>query len=115
MCGECEARDSEDLFTLDDDNADELFATLPEPTPSDPTFQPISLEEMLTAQLSDQFCSDIRRQLNGGMPVPFGFNDDGLLCRQTEYRNQIVVPHSLKPRVSHINHYSRLAGHPGGT
>ena len=115
-CGELDEQDSDDLFTLDDDHSDELFATLPEPTPSDPMFQPISLEEMLTAQLSDQFCSDIRRQLNGGgVPVPFGFNDDGLLCRQTEDRNQIVVPHSLKPRVLHINHYSRLAGHPGGT
>ncbi len=107
--------DSEDLLQLDYNPADELFATLPEPTPSDPLFTPITTEELLTEQLSDSFCTTIRRQLNEGGVVPFGFNDEGLLCRQVTDRDQIVVPHSLKARVLHINHYSRLAGHPGGT
>ena len=91
-----------------------MFATIPEIIPSDPIFEPISDEELSTAQLSDDFCSDIRRRLNGGVAVPFGFNDRGLLCRKTEAQDQIVIPHALKARVLHINHYSRLAGHPGG-
>ena len=111
---ECEEETEEDLLHLDDNHADSLFATLPELTPSDPTFQPISDEEMSTAQLSDEFCSDVRRRLNGGVVTPFDFNKNGLLCRKTEENEQIVIPHSLKERVLHINHYSRLAGHPGG-
>lgn len=45
--------------------------------------------------------------------LPFGFNEDGLLCRKVSH-DQIVIPHSLKQRVLHIHHYARLAGHPGG-
>ena len=103
----------DDLLNLDEYESDELFATLPSPVPSDPTFEPISVEELATAQFTDAFCVDIRRRLNEGVVLPFGFNEDGLLCRQVTHE-QIVIPHSLKQRVLHINHYSRLAGHPGG-
>ncbi len=99
---------------LDDSHADELFATLPDVLPSDPTFQPISDEELLTAQLSDSFCSDIRNRLNGGEVLAFAFNEEGLLIRTSETGPQVVIPHVLKAKVLHIHHYARLAGHPGG-
>ena len=67
----------------------------------------------MIAQLSDPLCIDVRQKLNNGVVMPFGFTEDGLLCRQVTH-DQIVIPHSLKPRVIHIQHYSRLAGHPGG-
>ena len=102
-----------DLLYLDHYNGDQLFAILPDPTPSDPMFEPISMEELATAQLSDAFCVQIRRRLNEGVVLPFGENDDGVLCRKVSHE-QIVIPHSLKQRVLHIHHYSRLAGHPDG-
>ncbi len=98
---------------LCDIRADEVFATLPPPVPGDPAFTPITHEELVTAQLSDPFCQEIRQKLNTGEVRAFGFNDDGLLCRQVSH-DQIIVPHVLKARVLHIHHYSRLAGHPGG-
>ena len=99
--------DVNDLLNLDEYESDELFATLPSPVPSDPIFEPISVEELATAQFTDAFCVDIRRRLNEGVALPFGFNEDGLLCRQVTHE-QIVIPHSLKQRVLHINHYSCL-------
>ena len=104
---------NEDVLSIEDHFCDEVYAVLPEPTPEDPTFQPISEEELHTEQLSDPFCVSIRSRLNEGAVLPFGFNFNGLLCRKVEH-DQIVIPHALKSRVLHINHYSRLAGHPGG-
>ena len=98
---------------LCDIRADEVFASLPPPRPNDPAFVPITHEELVTAQLSDSFCQEIRRKLNTGEVRAFGYNNDGLLCRQVSH-DQIVVPHVLKARVLHIHHYSRLAAHPGG-
>lgn len=49
----------------------------------------------------------------GRVVVPFGFSEDGLLCREVSH-DQIVIPHFLKVQVLYIHNYSRLAGHPGG-
>ncbi len=105
--------ETSDLLYLDDVEVDAVLATLPVPTRNDPIFTPISHEELVIAQQQDSFCSDIRRKLNEGEVLPFGFNQDGLLCRTVEHE-QVVIPHALKARVLHIHHYARLAGHPGG-
>ena len=60
----------DDILLLEDQQADELFATIPEPTRNDPTFQPITHEELVIGQQQDAFCSDIRRKLNGGWRYP---------------------------------------------
>ena len=98
---------------LSDRLADELYAALPEPTKTDPMFQPSTDEELLTAQLSDPFCSAVRRHLNEGVLSPFFDKENGVLSRRSPYGDQVVVPHVLKPKVLHIHHYSRLSGHPG--
>ena len=64
--------------------------------------------------MHDRFCSEIRRRLNGGEVLAFEFDDDGVLIRTAEAGPQIVVPDTLKQRVLYANHYSKLAGHPGG-
>ncbi len=102
-----------DDYDLSDISADQVFATLPPPQENDPAFTPITHEELVTCQLSDSFCQETRRKMNTGEVRAFGFNDDGLLCRQVSH-DQIIVPHVLKARVLHIHHHSRLAGHPGG-
>ena len=45
----------ETILDLSDDTADQLFATLPDPTKTDPMFQPVTEEEedLVTVQLSD--------------------------------------------------------------
>ena len=103
----------QEIHDLSDTIADELYATLPDPTDVDKPFTPITHEELVSAQLHDALCSEIRRKMNGGVVLPFGLNEHGILCRQVSH-DQIVVPHSLKAKVLHIHHYSRQAGHPGG-
>ena len=93
---------------------DELFSTLDEPAPADSTFQPISIEELLKAQLTDAFSVDVRRRLNKAEVNAFDLDDNGILVRTSDKGNQIVAPQSLKDRILHINHYPKLAGHPGG-
>ena len=106
--------DYHDSNDLEDFAADELFATLPDPTPSDPFFQQISTEELLITQQQDPFCQTLRKRLEEGVVRAFGINNDGLLVRKSEHGPQIVIPHALKARVLHIHHYARLGGHPGG-
>lgn len=106
--------DAEQLLDLSDDLADELYTTIPEPTPTDPIFEHITDEEILTGQLSDEFCLLIQRRLNEGVLSPFFVNDNSFLPIHSPYGEQIVVPHVLKAKVLHINHYLGLATHSGG-
>lgn len=61
---------------LNDYHADKLIATLSDTQPSDPTFQAIPGEELLTAQLSDSFCSEVRDRLPGREVLAIGFDDE---------------------------------------
>ncbi|MEM9260935.1 MAG: integrase zinc binding domain-containing protein, partial [Bacteroidota bacterium] len=106
--------DEEDLGDLADAQADELYATLPEPTPEDPSFEPVTVEEMLAAQWHDDFCTLIRQDLNTDLRKPFYEDDNGLLCRHSNYGVQVVVPANLRAKILYVNHYSRQSGHPGG-
>jgi hypothetical protein len=47
----------------------------------------------------------------------FDYDDEGLLVRlaQLDGMRQIVVPASLRPRLLHLEHFPRVAGHPGST
>ena len=114
QCTDSNNTETEQVLDLSDDRADEIYAALPEPTQSDPSFTPITEEELVTSQFSDQFCSAVRRQLGKGVVLSFFDNEDSILCRRSPYGDQIVVPHNLKQKVLHIYHYSRLAAHPGG-
>ena len=84
------------------------------PAPPETTFEPISQDELVVSQLNDQFCSEIRRRLNEGEGIAFEIDENGLLIRVGEHGPQIVVPHSLKQKILHVNHYAKTAGHPGG-
>ncbi len=110
----CLDTDEEDLGDIADANADETYATLPEPTHDDPIFSPVTAEEMITAQWSDAFCVAIRQDLMASTRGPFFTDDDDVVCRKSPFGSQIVVPAALRAKVLHIYHYSRMAGHPGG-
>ena len=92
---------------------DNILATLDNPS-SDVTFTPITMEELVSAQFHDRFCSDIHRRLNEGEGLSFALDDNGLLVRTVNPDHQIVIPHSLKKRVLMLNHRPKLAAHPGG-
>ena len=93
---------------------DEIFSNLDEPATADSKFELISIEELLTAQLTDSFCVDVRRRLNKGEVSAFDLDDNGIIVRTSDKGNQIVAPQSLKELILHIHHYPKLAGHPGG-
>lgn len=64
-CDNDQLPDNDDIIDLPDINADHLFVTIHQQQRSDPTFTSITHKELVVAQLSDPFCIDIRRKLNG--------------------------------------------------
>lgn len=42
-----------------------------------------------------------------------GSQSDGILIRMSEFDLEVVVSHALEPKVWHIRHSARLAGHSG--
>ena len=77
-------------------------------------FDQITMDELISAQLHDVFCADVRRRLNEGEGVRFELNKDGLLVRTATPDQQVVITHALKKRVLWLNHNPTLSGHPGG-
>ena len=64
--------DKEEESDIADLPADKLFSIQHQRTSTDPIFTPINHEELATAQLSDPFCTEIRRKLDEGWPYPTG-------------------------------------------
>ncbi len=73
----------------------------------------ITREEFVREQTRDSDC----RNLAETKPANIDFDESGLLVRiaPLDSTRQIVVPESLRPRILRLEHYSKLAGHPGGT
>ena len=102
----------EDFLKAELEPVDELLVI--QQMPNDVQFDPILMDEFITAQLHDLFCSDVCRHLNEEEGLAFELDDNGLLVRTATHDHTIVVPHSLKKRVLWLIHYTTLAGHPGG-
>ena len=81
--------------------------------PSD-TYEPITWEELIREQASDELCTRLRQRLTAGEDIPFVEDPRGVLIRTSTRVPQIVVPQSLRARLLHASHYARMAGHPGG-
>ena len=77
-------------------------------------FDQITMDELISAQLHDAFCSDVCRRLNEGEGLPFELNKKELLVRTATPDQQIVIPHALKKPVLWLKHHKTLAGYPGG-
>ncbi len=82
--------------------------------PSEEIVSPISQEELLREQIADQLCSAIRQCLNGGKEIQFALDEEGILIRLVNESPQIVIPKAVQPRVLHLSHYPKMAGHPCG-
>ena len=102
---EKELQECEPFEEAEYDQVDNLLATR-EHAPRELNFNQITLDEFVTAQLNDKFCSDIHRRLNEGeKKLAFRVNKDVLLVRTVQTDHQIVVPHSLKQPVLYLHHY----------
>ena len=75
-------------------------------------FDQITMDELISVQLHDAFCSDVCRRLNEGEGLPFELKKDVLLARTATPNQQIFIPHAFKKRVLWLNHNRTLAGHP---
>ena len=78
---------------------------------------PISIDEMLSEQASDEYCQWARREMDRDTQgkSPFAINQHGVLTRRSTLDKslQIVVPSSLRKRLLEIAHCAPTSGHPG--
>lgn len=98
-----------------DEQEDTATVLLAEEKLDDNLAAPITTEELKREQAADPFCQRHADCLAGGRPAPgYGISSEGVLFRHKMGCEQIVVPKALQPRVLHLAHHSKLAGHPGG-
>lgn len=96
---------------VDESTLDDICALNPD---ENSTVEPITTEELISTQLSDRFCTDIRARLDRGERLPFLDDEQGILTRIVDENTQVVIPQELQSRLLHISHFAKTAGHPGG-
>ena len=78
----------------------------------------LTIPEILKSQRMDAFCQTVMSRQALKLDTLFYEDDDDLLRSQHPRQSDIkqnVMPESLRPRILKLEHYSRLAGHPGQT
>ena len=75
---------------------------------------PVTQDDLIREQKTDPYCKAMMGEV-GKSGTQFEVNQYGLLCRRAPLDGsiQIVVPASLRARISFLSHYPRLQGHPG--
>ena len=108
-------RESELRVDLDLEDFEESSKVLSAEPEAD--LSPITIEELLRAQLVDPTCINIRSQLEEGVSLPYRTNSKGLLTSLSPWddREQIFVPPPLRAKALALAHYPAVAGHPGST
>ena len=99
-------------------NGRETFAFATEPVHQTAPLSAISAEDFVLEQARDAYCTSIRDDLDQTTEgSPFFLDDRGILCRHLpkDLNVQIVVPVALRQKILRISHYTKVAGHPGGT
>lgn len=79
----------------EDDEIDHLLANRDD-LDDKPQLSHISLEELLSAQFHDRFCSEICRRLNEGENLSFPHENNGVMVVKINTDSKIVILHSLK-------------------
>jgi transposase InsO family protein len=84
-------------------------------TPTEVLPQALQLDELIREQATDPDCQEY--STHTGKESLFDHDASGLLIRRAPLDGtlQIVVPATLRPRLLHLEHYPRTAGHPGVT
>lgn len=78
------------------------------------SFVPVTTDKICLSQSDDDFCRPIRATLDAGERVPFALDIENVLFRSVDSFKQVVLPQSVVPRVVHLTHHARIAGHPDG-
>ena len=79
--------------------------------------QTIQLEELRREQKNDEECQQLLEQSLVTPGSPVDVNMDGVLIRKAPLDGveQIIVPHALRGRLLHLEHFPPSVGHPGVT
>jgi len=77
------------------------------------TPEPVEFDDVVEAQLTDDFCVEISTRVKRGTAKAFFRNEHHALYRRTPYGNQLVMPKSLRERVLTLEHHATMAAHPG--
>lgn len=94
-----------DPTCLNDMTADELIATLPDLTPANPIFEPISDKAKANAQFPNAFCVDTRCRLCEAVALSFGKIENRILCHRVtriktlspKLRNNVFLTSTTMP------------------
>jgi Integrase zinc binding domain len=75
----------------------------------------LEIDEIIQDQATDPECQHFAA--TAGANYLFDYEDSCVLVRRSSLDGalKIVVPKSLQPRLLHLEHFSRTAGHPGVT
>ena len=79
---------------------------------------PISKQEIIQEQKTDNFCQSVQKTQRCREGTPFFEDKDGMLCRRHPRDQtviQAVLSSSLRHRLLRLAQHSPLAGHPGQT
>ena len=109
---DCDDFDFYDLYRIraEDDHSDWRHLPVVDSLPL-----PLTLDEIRSEQRLDDFCQTILARQEK-RDSAFFEDSDGILKRRPHREPQlaqIVLPHSLRPRLLTLAHHSLLAGHPG--
>lgn len=80
-------------------DAKEIIATMDEAAPPTSHFKPITIVELLPAQLADTFCAEIRRHLNKGERLAFFVYYIDIIVRTSDKGNQMFASNALNERI----------------
>lgn len=88
-----------------------------EPVEESAPHSAFSAEEIILAQGRDSDCKSLKDQLYQGTAVPYEIDSHGILVRKTpdDQTRRMYVPRDLRAKVLRIAHYTKTAGHPGGS
>ena len=82
----------------------------------EPLPAPLTREEIIEAQDTDEYFQGLLQSQVGRRGSPFFVDSGGVLCRRPpmdRFFVQIVLPVALRPRVLRLGHYHVTTGHPG--
>jgi len=77
------------------------------------TPEPVEFDDVVEAQLTDDFCVEMSTRVERGTAKAFFRDEHHALYRRASYGNQLVIPKSLRERVLNLENHATVASQPG--
>jgi len=77
------------------------------------TPEPVEFDDVVEPQQTDDYCVEMSPRVTRGTAKAFFRNEHHALYRRTPDGNQLVIPKSLRERVSTLELQATVAAHPG--